>query len=317
MHQKIIITSEDCKLHDMGAGQVEIPARLDVIMKEMAQENCTIIEATTLDENLLHLAHDRDFISFITQQAATTTEDNRVMIIDDLWLNPYSLPAALKSAGGCVQAVDLVMTHETPCLPFVITRPPGHHAESNRAMGFCVFNSAAIAAIYAIEHYDDINNVAVVDFDVHHGNGTQQIFWQQQNLFYASTHEMPNYPGTGYRDETGRHEQIINRPYAPNTPANDIVALWKNDIIPFLEKKSIDLLIISAGFDAHINDPLSSATLEHDDFYLISHHLGKYAAEYCQAHVFSLLEGGYNLNEIGKSAQQHYQGLYTGVNHFS
>jgi acetoin utilization deacetylase AcuC-like enzyme len=191
---------------------------------------------------------------------------------------------------------------------FVATRPPGHHAELATAMGFCFFNNAAVAARHA-QAAHGAERVAIVDFDVHHGNGTQHIFWNDKSVLYASTHEMPLYPGTGSRTERGEHDQIVNAPLAAGDGGDTFREAVETVLIPRIADFGPDLIIISAGFDAHYRDPLGNLQLREEDFAWATRALMKLAAKHCRDRVVSLLEGGYDLLGLSRSAAAHVQAL--------
>jgi acetoin utilization deacetylase AcuC-like enzyme len=215
----------------------------------------------------------------------------------------------LRGAGSAVRAVDAVMRREAENA-FCAVRPPGHHAESRRAMGFCLFNNAAIAAHHARDAYD-AERVAVVDFDVHHGNGTQEIFWSDPELFYGSTHQMPLYPGTGAKDETGAGN-IINAPLSPQTGSDHFREAFNTRILPAIDEFRPELIIVSAGFDAHHRDPLAEINLNEDDFDWATGALMERAGSYASNRLVSLLEGGYDLKGMSLSAGAHIRRLMGG-----
>ena len=220
----------------------------------------------------------------------------------DTYAGPDSLEAALRGAGGACYLVDRVMTEGGK--GFSAMRPPGHHAEPDRAMGFCLFSSAAIAARHAQLTYG-AGRVAVLDFDVHHGNGTQAAFWDQSDLIYASSHQMPLYPGTGAADEAGAHDNIFNLPFAAGTGGADILKGWRQYLLPAVAKTQPDLIIISAGFDAHEDDPLGGLNMTTADFAALTADIAGLAADCCDGRLISVLEGGYNLDALGASVLAH------------
>ena len=228
------------------------------------------------------------------------------MAIDgDTFLSPTSLVAASRAAGGACQAVDAVMTGKSETA-FVAMRPPGHHAEPDKAMGFCFFSNAAIAAQHA-RHTYGIENVAVLDFDVHHGNGTQAAFWQEQHCYYASTHEMPLFPGTGAMNETGTGT-ILNQPLLAGMNGASMQDAWAS-LLGQLEKAKPELVIISAGFDAHEDDPLANIELKSEDFYELTAQIMSFAQTTSQGRVVSLMEGGYNIQRLTESVRFHLKAL--------
>jgi acetoin utilization deacetylase AcuC-like enzyme len=213
----------------------------------------------------------------------------------------------LRAAGGAIAAVDAVMEGKVEA-GFVAMRPPGHHAERNRAMGFCLFNNAAVAAYHARARHG-LKRIAVVDFDVHHGNGTQDIFSPDPDLFYASSHQFPCYPGTGRPEERGVAGNVLNVPLRPGSGRVEFQAAWTEQIIPALEAFAPELLIISAGFDAHSADPLAQLKLQASDFTWITKALLAVADKHCPGRVVSLMEGGYDLDALALSVAAHMRGL--------
>jgi acetoin utilization deacetylase AcuC-like enzyme len=227
----------------------------------------------------------------------------------DTVMSPGSLEAALRAVGAATAAVDAVFQGEADNA-FCAMRPPGHHAESRRAMGFCLFNQAAIAALHA-RHRHGAERVAVIDFDVHHGNGTQEIFWSDPDLFYGSTHQMPLYPGTGSVQETGAGN-IFNAPLRAGDGGEQFREAMSSVILPALDAFGPDLVVISAGFDAHHRDPLGSLKLTEEDFAWVTLQLMEAAEIHCGGRVVSVLEGGYDLQGLGASAGIHVQALMRG-----
>ena len=228
-------------------------------------------------------------------------------IDSDTLLSPGSWEAALRAVGASIAAVDAVTTGRARNA-FAAHRPPGHHAERTTAMGFCIFNNAAIAARHAqLAH--GAERVAIVDFDVHHGNGTQEIFWSDPSVLYASTHQMPLYPGTGARGETGEHGTIVNAPLAPGAGGAAFREAMEARILPAVKRFRPDLLVVSAGFDAHADDPLAQLNLVEDDFAWVTHRLMDVADAACGGRIVSVLEGGYDLEALALSAAAHVGAL--------
>jgi acetoin utilization deacetylase AcuC-like enzyme len=225
-------------------------------------------------------------------------------------MSPGSFEAALRAVGGVVHAVDEVMAGKAKNA-FVATRPPGHHAETARPMGFCFFNSAAIAARHAQKKHG-IERAAVVDFDVHHGNGSQEIFWSDRTVMYASTHQMPLYPGTGAVSERGEHNTIVNAPLRPGDGGDQFRAAFEGVILPRLRDFRPDLIVISAGFDAHMRDPLANLNLLEADFDWATLKLMEIADASAGGRVVSVLEGGYDLEGLANSASAHVTALMQG-----
>jgi acetoin utilization deacetylase AcuC-like enzyme len=222
-------------------------------------------------------------------------------------MSPGSAEAALRSAGAVMAAVDAVMDGRI-ANGFCAVRPPGHHAERDRAMGFCLFNNIAVGALHA-RAVHGLRRIAVVDFDVHHGNGTQDIFFDDPDLFYGSTHQWPLYPGTGSRDERGVAGNVVNAPLAPEAGGREFRAAFEQTLLPALDSFSPQFLFISAGFDAHEADPLASLRLDEEDFAWATHRLCEIAAWHCGGRVVSALEGGYDLAALARSVAAHMNAL--------
>jgi acetoin utilization deacetylase AcuC-like enzyme len=260
------------------------------------------------------LAHDEDIIrahpdGYLNQIREASPEGGFAQIDMDTFMSAGSLEAALRAAGAAVSAVDAVFRGEADNA-FCAIRPPGHHAESHRAMGFCLFNNAAIAALYARERYD-AERVAVVDFDVHHGNGTQEIFWSDGNFFYGSTHQMPLYPGTGAASETGVGN-IFNAPLHEGNGGPEFRTAMSNIILPALDAFGPDLVIVSAGFDAHRDDPLGGLNFTEEDFVWATLNIMDLADKHAEGRVVSVLEGGYDIRALAASVAVHVQALIRG-----
>ena len=221
-----------------------------------------------------------------------------------------SAEAALRAAGAVTNAVDAVMSGEIRN-GFCAVRPPGHHAERSQAMGFCLFNNIAVGALHARAAHS-LARIAVVDFDVHHGNGTQDIFWNDPNLLYASTHQFPLYPGTGSRSERGVGGNIVNAPLPPGAGSDEFRAAFEEIVLPALERFSPEFVFVSAGFDAHAADPLASLRLHEDDFGWATRKIMEVADKTAAGRVVSVLEGGYDLEGLSKSAAAHVIALMRG-----
>jgi acetoin utilization deacetylase AcuC-like enzyme len=258
------------------------------------------------DEDIVRVHPD----GYLAQIREASPEDGFAQIDMDTFMSPGSLEAALRGAGAAVAAVDAVFSGEAHNV-FCAMRPPGHHAESHRPMGFCLFNNAAIAAHHARDRYD-AERVAVVDFDVHHGNGTQEIFWSDANLFYGSTHQMPLYPGTGAVSETGVGN-IFNAPLQEGDGGAEFRNAMSTIILPALDAFGPDLLIISAGFDAHRADPLGGLNFSEEDYVWATLNLMDIAEKHAESRVVSVLEGGYDLRALAASVAVHVQALIRGT----
>jgi acetoin utilization deacetylase AcuC-like enzyme len=246
-------------------------------------------------------------------EAVTPRNEGELVSIDgDTTLSPGTFNAAMYAIGASTQAVDEVMTGQVNNA-FCGIRPPGHHAETDRAMGFCFFNNAAVAARYAQAKYD-AERIAVIDWDLHHGNGTQDIFWDDPSLMYCSTHQMPLYPGTGAWNETGKDDEgnIVNAPLRAGDGSDHIREAFETRILPGLYNFNPDLVIISAGFDAHLRDPLGDLICTESDFSWMTGKLMDVADKCCDNRIVSLLEGGYDLQALARSVAVHVDRLMHG-----
>ncbi|MEE9329284.1 MAG: histone deacetylase family protein [Parvularculaceae bacterium] len=308
----LLISQPDCQLHDPISGHVEQPARYGAVAAALATEGFGFLERSIAPLGQWHqvgLAHPEEQMGWIKQRELARQEEiDGVMALDpDTFLGPGSLNAALYGVGAGVAGVDAVMAGEADNA-FCLVRPPGHHAELNRAMGFCVFNSAAIAARHArVAH--GCERIAVVDFDVHHGNGTQNILWEDEAGFFASSHEWPQYPGTGKASDRGLYGTIYNQPLETGSGSHLFQRAWGQELLPALQDFGPDFIIISAGFDGHIADPLGGLALRETDFYWVTEAIRQVAQDTCQGRIVSLLEGGYDLGALGKSASAHVKAL--------
>jgi acetoin utilization deacetylase AcuC-like enzyme len=294
--------------HETGVGHPECSDRLRSIGKALAAPEFSRLlrqSPPLCSDQQIRLVHPQSYIDAILE---AIPEQGEHYLDNDTVLSPGSMTAAFRAVGAACDAVDKVLTGAADNA-FCAVRPPGHHAEPSRAMGFCLFNNVAIAANYARQHYQ-LERIAIVDFDVHHGNGTQTVFYNQPNVLYASSHEMPNYPGTGRPSETGVGN-IINVPLAAGDSSVEFREKYNNIILPAVKSFKPDLILISAGFDAHRDDPLSSIGLVEDDFKWITEELLCIAANYCQGRVISVLEGGYNIEALAASVAIHVKTLMT------
>ena len=264
-------------------------------------------EAPGATEAQLLLAHTPEHVQRIF---AVAPESGFEYLDADTVMSAHSLEAALRAAGAATAAVDAVFRAEASNA-FCALRPPGHHAEQNKAMGFCLFNQAAIAALHARTRYD-AERVAVVDFDVHHGNGTQDIFWADKSVMYCSTHQMPLFPGSGAASERGDHDTIVNAPLVAEDGGAEFHAAFEQRILPRLNAFAPELIVISAGFDAHHLDPLANINLYGSDFRWVTQQLMEVADKHAGGRVVSVLEGGYDLEGLRESVDAHVTTLMRG-----
>jgi acetoin utilization deacetylase AcuC-like enzyme len=302
-----LFTHASALTHDTGPDHPECPDRIRYVLRALETQDFAALlreSAPAAPVEALLAAHDPAHVEDILGRHV---EAGKLIYLDaDTVLSPGSVQAALHAAGGACAAVDAVMEGWARAA-FVAMRPPGHHAERNRPMGFCLFNNAAVAAFHARNKWH-LQRIAVVDFDVHHGNGTQDIFYNDRDLFYASSHQHPCYPGTGLAHERGVANNILNMPLAPGAGSQPFRAAWTNAIGALTEFKP-EFLIFSAGFDAHAADPLAQLRLREPDFAWVTQQLVAFADATCQGRVVSLLEGGYDLAALAASAAAHVRAL--------
>ncbi len=298
----LLLTHPACLEHDTGFGHPERADRLRAIEHALEDERfhyLTREQAPRADLSVIERLHPKAYIE--TVRAAIPKRDHNWLDPDTI-VSPRSFEAALRATGAAVHAVDQVMTGAAKNA-FCAVRPPGHHAEPARAMGFCLFNTVAVAALHARAAHGAAR-VAVIDFDVHHGNGTQDAFWSDKDLFYGSTHQMPLFPGTGARDETGVGN-ICNAPLKPGDGGEEFRDAFATRILPALNDFAPDFLLISAGFDAHVNDPLAQIRLVEADFAWVTEQLLEAAVKHTSGKIVSTLEGGYDLDALARSTAVH------------
>jgi acetoin utilization deacetylase AcuC-like enzyme len=301
-----LYTHAACLGHDMGPGHPERPARLQAIMAALEAEPFQYLEraeAPLATVEQLFRVHPQRYVQSILQSVPAA---GLFALDPDTTLSPGSGEAALRAAGAVCAAVDAVAAGEI-ANAFCAVRPPGHHAEPGTAMGFCLFNNVAVGALQA-RAVHGLRRVAVVDFDVHHGNGTQAMFEGDSEAFYASTHQMPLYPGTGAASETGLGN-ICNAPLPPYAGSEEFRAAMESRILPALDRFRPDFLLISAGFDAHRADPLANLELVEEDFVWVTDRLMAIADRHAGGRVVSTLEGGYDLDALAASAAAHVLAL--------
>jgi acetoin utilization deacetylase AcuC-like enzyme len=295
----LLFTHPDCAGHAEPQGHPEQAPRLAAVLAALEGMALGRREAPLAEEGDLLRCHPARYLDRVR---AAAPAQGWAMLDPDTYMSPGSLPAALRAAGGVCAAVDAVMAG-TARNAFVAARPPGHHAEAETAMGFCLFGNVAVGAMRALDHHG-AGRVAVLDFDVHHGNGTQALLWDERRAFFASSHQMPLYPGTGAASETGAHGQVMNVALRPGSGGADMRAAW-GAILDRARAFAPDLILVSAGFDAHADDPLAGLTWTEDDFAWLTGAICALADEVCGGRVVSALEGGYDLPALGRSAAAH------------
>jgi acetoin utilization deacetylase AcuC-like enzyme len=306
----ILITHPASLNHFNGTGHPERPDRIRAIEAALEAEKFQSLirdQAPMSDLETVALCHPMDYVVEIRNVAP---KEGMIQLDADTSMSPGTFEAALRAVGGATLAVDEVVGKKASNA-FVAQRPPGHHAETVRPMGFCIFNQAAIAARYAQKKHG-LHRVAVVDYDVHHGNGTQEIFWSDPTLMYCSTHQMPLYPGTGALGERGDHDNIVNAPLRAGDGGEQFRAAMEERILPRLMSFGPELIIISSGFDAHKRDPLANLELVEEDFAWATRKIMEVADKTAEGRVVSILEGGYDLEGLSRSAAAHVTALMRG-----
>jgi acetoin utilization deacetylase AcuC-like enzyme len=303
-----LITHEACLDHDTGPGHPERSDRLRAVLAALDEANFPDLlreQAPKAAPEQLDRVHDPDYVRALL--AVEVPPGEHAALDADTILSSGSIEAALRAAGAAIRAVDLVMAGRAEAA-FAAVRPPGHHARPARAMGFCLFNNVAVAAHHARDRWR-LGRIAVADFDVHHGNGTQEEFWSDPDLFFASSHQSPAYPGTDSRAERGVAGNVVNAPLAPGSGSAEFRRAWRDVLLPALDAFAPELLIVSAGFDAHRNDPLAELMLDAEDYGWVTRELVALARRHAGGRVVSLLEGGYDLDALAESAAAHVGAL--------
>ncbi|UWR76167.1 histone deacetylase family protein [Phaeobacter inhibens] len=299
-----LLTHADCLLHVTPEGHPERVARLEHVLHALEGLRLTRVTAPMAAEDDILRIHPASYLADLRK---ALPKEGFGRIDGDTFLSPGSLDAAFRAAGAAVRAVDMVLGGEAQNA-FAAVRPPGHHAETDTAMGFCFFGNAALAAKHALDH-QGLARVAVVDFDVHHGNGTQDLLWDEPRALFISSQQMPLWPGSGRPEEDGVHGQILNLPLPPGSGGVQMKAAYVDQAFPRLRTFKPELIIISAGFDAHQDDPLAELNWSTEDFRWLSRELCALAAELCDGRIVSTLEGGYDLNALAAAAKAHVEEL--------
>ena len=301
-----LITTDTYQNHDTGSGHPEKVDRVSVVIdnfKKLKNKNLIWEKPKKFDLNLLKTTHTSNYIDFVSNSFPS----HGLEFLDgDTIVSPGSKDATTDAVGSIITAIDGVIKKKYKNA-FCAVRPPGHHAEKDKAMGFCIYNNVAVGATYLIEKFK-YKKVAIIDFDVHHGNGTQDIFYDNEKVLYISTHQFPYYPGSGSDNEKGKYNNVFNLPLEAGTTSEQYLNAFEY-VLKKLKEFKPEFILFSAGFDAHKNDPLAQLKLETEDFYIITQRTLQLAKEYCNGKVVSILEGGYDLNALRDSTKRHVDAL--------
>ncbi|MDA7450021.1 histone deacetylase family protein [Candidatus Pelagibacter ubique] len=301
-----LITSDTYQNHNTGDGHPEKIDRVTVIIdnfKKLDNKDLVWKKPSKFDRSLLEITHNSDYINFVEK---SFPEKGLSFLDGDTIVSPGSKDATSDAVGSIITAIDGVQNKDFKNA-FCAVRPPGHHAEKNKAMGFCIYNNVAVGANYLINKYK-LKKIAIIDFDVHHGNGTQDIFYDNEKVLYISTHQYPYYPGSGTNDEKGKHNNILNIPLPAGTTSEEYLNAYEFVLNKINEFKP-EFILLSAGFDAHKDDPLAQLQLESKDFYSITKRTLELSKQYCNGKVVSILEGGYDLQALQESTEMHVKAL--------
>ncbi|WP_415323515.1 histone deacetylase family protein [Candidatus Pelagibacter sp. Uisw_127] len=301
-----LITSDTYQNHNTGDGHPEKIDRVTAVIdnfKKLDNKNLIWKKPSKFDRSLLEITHNSDYINFVE---SSFPKKGLSFLDGDTIVSPGSKEATSDAVGSIITAIDGVQNNEFKNA-FCAVRPPGHHAEKNKAMGFCIYNNVAVGANYLIDKYK-LNKIAIIDFDVHHGNGTQDIFYDDEKVLYISTHQFPYYPGSGTEQEKGKHNNIFNIPLPAGTTSEEYLSAYEYVLKKIAEFKP-EFILISAGFDAHKDDPLAQFQLESKDFYEITKRTLESSRLYCNGKVVSILEGGYDLLALQESTEMHVKAL--------
>ena len=300
MKKTALVTHEECLQHLTPPGHPEQVARLEYILEALKDVNLSRVSAPMAAEDDILRIHPREHINYLQDAVPETGFKS---IDGDTHISSGSLTAAYRAAGGVLRAVDLVLSGEAKNA-FVAVRPPGHHAERQTAMGFCLFGNIALGVKHALD-FHGLKKVSVIDFDVHHGNGTQEILWEESRCLTFTSQQIPLWPGTGTEEEQGHYNNIVNIPLPPESTGELMRQKYEALVFPVLRKFEPDLILISAGFDAHEADPLAELNWSTADFSWLTERLCKIAKECCEGRVVSALEGGYDLKALADSVKAH------------
>ena len=301
-----LITSDTYQNHNTGDGHPEKIDRVTVVIdnfKKLNNKDLIWKKPSKFDRSILEITHNLDYINFVEK---SFPEKGLSFLDGDTIVSPGSKDATSDAVGSIITAIDGVQNKDFKNA-FCAVRPPGHHAEKNKAMGFCIYNNVAVGANYLINKYK-LNKIAIIDFDVHHGNGTQDIFYDNEKVLYISTHQYPYYPGSGTNDEKGKHNNILNIPLPAGTTSEEYLNAYESVLNKIKEFKP-EFILVSAGFDAHKDDPLAQLRLESKDFYNITKRTLELSKQYCDGKVVSILEGGYDLLALQESTEMHVKAL--------
>ena len=301
-----LITSDTYQNHNTGNGHPEKIDRVTAVIdnfKKLNNKNLIWKKPSNFDQSILIKTHSSKYINQVNQ---SFPKNGFTFLDGDTVVSPGSKEAVKDAVGSIITAIDGVQKKEFKNA-FCAVRPPGHHAEKNKAMGFCIYNNVAVGANYLIEKYK-YKKIAIIDFDVHHGNGTQDIFYNNEKVLYISTHQYPYYPGSGSEKEKGKFNNIFNIPLEAGTNAEKYLNAYEHVLNKIKEFKP-EFLLFSAGFDAHIDDPLAQLGLKSDDFYEITKRTLEFSKSFCNGKVVSILEGGYDLKALQNSSKRHVDAL--------
>ena len=301
-----LITSDTYQNHNTGEGHPEKIDRVTAVIenfKKLDNKNLVWKKPSNFEQSILIKTHTKDYI----KQVNLSFPQSGLKFLDgDTVVSPGSKDATKDAVGSVISAIDGVEKKEFKNA-FCCVRPPGHHAEKEKAMGFCIFNNVAVGANYLIEKYK-YKKIAIIDFDVHHGNGTQDIFYNDKNVLYISTHQYPYYPGSGSEKENGKYNNVLNIPLEAGTTGNEYLNAYEK-VLDKLKEFKPEFLLFSAGFDAHIDDPLAQLRLSSEDFYKITKRTLEVSKPFCNGNIVSILEGGYDLRALQESTQRHVDAL--------